>query len=355
MVLAQACGLNRVAALLAGLLGRKEASLRQQLREWYYERTAKRGAQRVDWSVGDCFGPLLAWVLRLWRGDEGRLVLALDATSLKKVFVVLSISVLYRGCAIPVAWQVLPEGKPGSWQKPWLELFAQLHGAVPVEWQVLVLADRGLYARWLWEAIRTNGWHPFLRLNLRGFYRPRGQSTFRRMGHLLPTPGSCWSGRVTCFAHNSVEGTLLASWGGGHPEPWLILTDLDPQAAHVTWYGMRAWIEAGFKDLKHDGWDWHKTRMRDPGRAERFWLALAVATLWTVSVGGQADALLPASQLEDLPILHIARRSKKHPAPPRQLSCFQRGLMTILIALLNRHPFPVGYLIPEPWPLKTYP
>ncbi len=34
-------------------------------------------------------------------------------------------------------------------------------GAVPDEWQVLVLADRGLYARWMWDAIRACGWHPF--------------------------------------------------------------------------------------------------------------------------------------------------------------------------------------------------
>ncbi len=25
----------------------------------------------------------------------------------------------------------------------------------------LLLADRGLYARWLFEAIGGNGWHPF--------------------------------------------------------------------------------------------------------------------------------------------------------------------------------------------------
>jgi hypothetical protein len=42
-------------------------------------------------------------VLSLWPADEPRLALALDATTLKKRFTVLAISVLYRGCAIPVA------------------------------------------------------------------------------------------------------------------------------------------------------------------------------------------------------------------------------------------------------------
>lgn len=182
------------------------------------------------------------------------------------------------------------------------------------------MADRGLYAHWLYEAIRACGWHPFLRINMRSRYRPHGTAAFLPMSQLLPSPGSAWAGRVTCFANHSVEGTLLASWGAHYKEPWLILTDLPPELASAAWYGMRSWIEDSFKDLKRDGWQWQKTRMTDPARAARFWLALAVATLWVVSVGGEADANLPASSLDNLPPTHIARRLKSHPAQPRQLS-----------------------------------
>ena len=52
---------------------------------------------------------------------------------------------------------------------------------------------------------------------------------------------------------------------------------------------------------KRGGWGWHQTKMVDPERAERLWLAIAVATLWAVSVGGEADANLPVSSLEALP------------------------------------------------------
>ncbi|NEP10046.1 MAG: hypothetical protein F6K14_07465 [Symploca sp. SIO2C1] len=37
--------------------------------------------------------------------------------------------------------------------------------------------------------------------------------------------------------------------------------------------------------MKKNGCHWHKTRLREPARAERIWLAMAVATLWTVTVG----------------------------------------------------------------------
>src|SRR5918911_5622997 len=62
-------------------------------------------------------------------------------------------------------------------------------------------------------------------------------------------------------------------------------------------------IEGGFKDIKRGGRQWHQTKMTDPARATRLWLAIAVGTLWAVSVGGEVDATLPASSLQELPAL----------------------------------------------------
>jgi hypothetical protein len=355
IVLAKSCGLTSVALALASNLGGKESNFRQRLREWCWDKHDKQGKRRVDWEVSHSFVPLLKWILALWSPEERRLVLAMDATSLKKLFVVLCISVVYRGCAIPIAWAILPEGQKGSWKEPWLKLFTCLQGHTPTDWWVMVTADRGLYARWLYEAIQGCGWHPFLRINQRSLYRPKGASDFRPMSQLLSAPSSIWAGKVTCFAVHSVEGTLLACWGANHLEPWLSLTDLPPQNASAAWYGMRSWIESSFKDLKRDGWQWQNTRMSDPARATRLWLALSVATLWVVSVGGAADAKLPTYDLSHLPPTHIARKTISHTAKPRQISCFTRGLILVLASLMHHRLPLLGQFFPEPWPLKTYP
>jgi hypothetical protein len=355
IILARTCGQSKVVTALACHLKEKEDNLRQRLREWNWDKKDKQGKKRTDWQVNQNFVPLLKWILTLWPKEERQLVLAIDATSLKKLFVVLSISVVYRGCAIPIAWAVSREGKPGAWKEPWLGSFKLLEKSIPSDWLVIVMSDRGLYAPWLYKAIQACGWHPFMRINMKSKYRPKGAADFRRISQLLSCPGSFWSGEVTCFAHNSIECTLLACWGSQYKQPWLILTDLPPESASAAWYGMRSWIEDGFKDLKRDGWQWQNTRMADPARAARFWLALAVATLWVVSVGGEADANLPASSLELLPLTHIARRTKKRPSKPRLLSCFTRGLFTILAALIAQQSIPLGVFIPEPWTLKTYP
>ncbi len=354
MVLARSCGITSVAALLAPLLGAKENTVRQRLREWCYDKDHKRGSQRQQLDVTTCFAPLLRWILTWWPPAEARLVLAMDASTLGQRFTVLAISVVYRGCAIPVAWTMVEATQQGSWRPHWEALFDQLHGSVPCDWTVLVLADRGLYARWLYQHIVKHGWHPFLRLNLGGQVRPAGAATFRPLTTLAPGIGSAWAGRVTCFASpaSQLSCTLLARWDEGYAAPWLIATDLAPEVAEAAWYGMRAWIEGGFKDFKRGGWQWQQTKMTDPRRAARLWLALAVATLWVVSVGGEADATLPVSSLDALPEAHVARRRTTGRSRPRLLSCFRRGLLTILVALLKGQPLPFGRFLPEPWPTE---
>ena len=130
MVLAKSCGITSVVALLADVLGASAPTLRQQLREWYYDAQDKKGKQRQEVDVTLCFGPLLGWIVSWWPASECRLALGMDATTLTDRFTVLCISVLYRGCAIPVAWKVLREGEKGAWEPYWKALFTALQGQV---------------------------------------------------------------------------------------------------------------------------------------------------------------------------------------------------------------------------------
>lgn len=350
IVLAHACGLSRVSQQVAALTGQRAGAVRQRLREWYWEKGAKKGSSRQELEVGGCFAPLLGWVLSWWPSQERRLALAMDASNLGATFLVLSISVVYRGCAIPVAWKVLRAHKKGAWKSEWLELLGRLHPVIPPDWCVLVLADRGLYANWLFHAAQQLGWHPFLRINLGGLFRQRNSSQFLPLSHFVPHTEGAWAGTGVGFKTHPIQATLLTCRTAQHSEPWLIVTDLAPEQAHSTWYGMRAWIENGFKLTKRGGWQWQHTRMLDPARATRFWLALAVATLWVVSVGGEADVTLPPSSLHDLPETHIARRYDHAPKPIRLLSCFCLGITIILADLINHQPLPLGRFVPEPWP-----
>jgi hypothetical protein len=245
MVLAQSCGLTTVAVVVGLLLHTSPLTLRQQLREWCYAAADKKGPKRREVAVAPCFAALLRWVLAWWPAAERRLVVAMDATTLGARFSVLVLSVVYRGCALPVAWVVVPTTQQGSWRPHGEGLFTLLQDSVPADWTVLVLADRGLYARWLYRHIVAVGWHPFLRIKQGSHFRPLGSAAFRPLHTVVPQVGTHWCGVIDCFVKPScrLRCTLLACWSAPHAEPWLVLTDLPPEVAQVAWYGMRTWIE----------------------------------------------------------------------------------------------------------------
>lgn len=354
MILARSCGISSVTLLLSCLLQTNPANLRQRLREFYYDKQDKRGKKRTDLKVEACFVHLLAWALSLWQGQQ--IALALDATTLGARFQVLVVSLLYRGCAIPVAWTLLPAHQKHAWRREWLRMLRLLWCAVPPQMTVIVLADRALYARWLFRRLVRLGWHPLLRINNRGAFRPQGQDRFVPFLTLLPTPGSVFCGRGTAFCTKSaqLECTLLACWREGCKDPWLLLTDLAPEAGEACWYGFRAWIEQGFKVLKRAGWQWQNTRMTDPHRASRVWLVLSVATLWLLSVGA-AEAPENGVSEGTLVLLSPDWLKKPRPLPATRLAMhrvFRVGWVRILTALLRQDPLPRAGFLPEPWPLS---
>ncbi len=87
-------------------------SRRQYLREWLYDGSDRARPGKTELDVSLCFAPLLRWVLAWWR--SGRLALAIDPTLKGDDTTAIVISVVYRGCAIPVAWRIMRANRPGA-------------------------------------------------------------------------------------------------------------------------------------------------------------------------------------------------------------------------------------------------
>jgi hypothetical protein len=181
------------------------------------------------------FVPLLAWVVGQGAGTQW--ALALEAPTVGTRLTGLALSVVSRGCAIPVAWTVLPATAQQAWRREWWRLRRQGRRAVPRAWTVIVLADRGLYARWLWRRITRLGWQPLLRINTGGTLRPTGQGRGVPLQTWVPTPGTTWQGTGIAFTgrHRQLHGTLLACWEPGEKDPWLLLPDVPPEASTACW------------------------------------------------------------------------------------------------------------------------
>ena len=337
LVLAHTCGLATVALTLAARLGQAVNTVRQRLREFYQPADQKAGRGRTALDPTTCCAPLVRWVTAGWA--DKRVALALDATNLGDRFHVLAAAIVYRGCSIPVAWAVLPAGVKDPWNPHWVRLLDRVGAALGRGWTVPVLTDRGLESTELFRAVVGRGFHPLMRVKARGSFRPDGWHKFYPLDTFAAREGRRFAAAGTAYRTAPLSCTLLACRVAGCADGWLVLTDLPASSADACWYALRTWIEQGFKVIKRGGWQWQRARMEHADRAERLWVAVSVATLWLVEVGGLAE-LEPRA--ETVPPLGRLDRPRAH-------RLFRVGLAIIRAGLLSGE-VRTGRFQPEPWP-----
>jgi len=198
----------------------------------------------------------------------------------------------------------------------------------------------------LWQAIRAQGWHPVMRVRTDCTFAPTGGPR-RPARALVPAAGHAWVGTGVAFKPAKRQaGTLLVVWEAGQSAPWVLLTDLAPAAVGVVWYGLRVWVELGFKVLKSVGWQWQRTQRDDPERVARHWLVLAVATLWTVAVGTRVEEAT-ARAICPTRLWHPPRQAR---AVRRVVSVFAQGWSWLVRQVACGRVWRRLWLLPEPWP-----
>ena len=170
---------------------------RQYLREWLYDGSDRARPCKTQLDVTLCFAPLLRWVLSWWR--SGRLALAIDPTLNGDQTTAIVISVLYRSCAVPVAWCIHHATQRGSWTDPTVKLLRELAPAVPHDMTVIVLCDRGIASPKLWKQIRAQGWHPCMRYRKNITFCADGGSRLPAYA-FLTRPDTAWVGQGTAFS-----------------------------------------------------------------------------------------------------------------------------------------------------------
>jgi hypothetical protein len=206
---------------------------------------------------------LLRVILDLWTDD--RLILGMDASYRRDDVVLLRLSVLYRGTALPIGWVLVPANTPGAWAPHWERLLAWAATVLDATRLVVVVTDQGLWSPQLWHAIRDHGWHPVMRVQDRATFTPTGQHR-QRVRDLAGGPGRGWIGTGTACtdAAKRLDGTLATVWDPQADAPWALLTDLPPSQLDPAWYALRMWDEEGVRSSTSMGWDWQRGQLQDP-------------------------------------------------------------------------------------------
>ena len=83
--------------------------------------------------------------------------------------------------------------------------------------------------------------------------------------------------------------------------------------------------------------------------------AVAVATLWLLSVGGEAEETIPASTVLDVTALVPQPARPRRATRLRLVSVLRRGWTLRLVAWRDQAPLPLGRCVPAPWPAVPVP
>ena len=117
---------------------REFSAVRQRLRERLYDGADRSTPSPNQIDVCARFRAADRLVPSLWK--SGDLALAIDPTTLSDRLSVIVVSVVYRGCAIPVDWVVMS----GKWIAPADGLLELLSVAIPTSMRATLMTDRGL-------------------------------------------------------------------------------------------------------------------------------------------------------------------------------------------------------------------
>ncbi len=250
-------------------------------------------------------------LLESWAGQT--IVLMLDETPRANDLRVLNVRVAYRHRALPLAANCYrTDALPRPMPRLVLSLLRQVHGALPRDARVVLLADRGLAWPVVIDFCRAHGWHYVVRLLGTTKVRfPDGSE--RAVRALAPRRGRRWLGAAEVFKKAGWRGAnVVATWERDQDEPWLLLTDERASLRHCRLYAKRVWVEESHRDDKRGAFHWEQSRVDDPVHALRLLLLIALAMILAASAGSQ--------------VIKAGGRRALDPARRRRLSVVQLGL-----------------------------
>lgn len=272
VVLARHCAPSRVAEKLSRV--GKADTVQRRLERFLHN-------PRIDWQ--ECCRAWAKWVLSHFQGE--RIILLVDETKLANHLSVIVVGLAYRGCCIPLAfWCYSPKAWPMKQVELIATLLAWIAPSIPLGIIPLVQADRGIgTSPDLLRILVQMGWYFEVRV--------QKNTRLRREAHedcplaaLVSQAGQTWQGSGKVFKKAGwLDADVLVLWGTAYSECWCLVTN----CPWVTgWdYAIRYWQEAGFRDLKSDGWQWQTSRIWTPDHANRLLLVMALAYAWVLTLG----------------------------------------------------------------------
>ena len=254
-------------------------STQRRFRRWL-------GNRRIE--VTPLYGPLIAQALQEWGAHT--LYLALDTSLLWNQYCLVRLSVVYRGRAVPVVWEVMEHRSSSVTHAAYEALLETVPALLPAGVQVVFLADRGFADTELLAQLRRLGWHFRIRIKATFSVLRPGQPVCKVEDFSLAPGRALFLHNVAITAEYFAPVSLALARHSSTGEYWYIVSD-EPTSIHTfTEYGRRFDIEENFLDDKSNGFQLESSLVRDAAALTRLCFVVAVATLYLMAQGTQVVA-----------------------------------------------------------------
>jgi hypothetical protein len=262
-----------------------------QGRAQYAQSTQRRfrrwlGNRRIE--VAPLYGPLIQQALQDW--GTHTVYLALDTSMLWNQYCLIRLSVVYRGRAVPIAWEVLEHGSSSVTHAAYDALLDAVPPLLPAGVKVVFLADRGFADTDLMAQLRRLGWHFRIRIKATFTVMRPGQADCKVEDFALAPGRALFLHTVAITTGQFGPVSLALARHSSTGEYWSIVSDEPTSVRTFAEYGRRFTIEENFLDDKSNGFQLESSLVRDPEALTRLCFVVAVATLYLVAQGTQVVA-----------------------------------------------------------------
>ncbi len=255
---------------------RQAASRVRRFSRWFENKHIK---------VSEVYAPIIQGALASW--GEYTLYLALDTSQLPGGYCLIRLSVLYRGRAVPVAWQVLAHESSSVAFKAYRPLLKEAARLMPGGVKVVLLADRGFCDTKLMAYLSDElSWHYRIRVKANLLCYFQGARIKLSRVSLASGEACFWKDvRLSAQRYGPVHLALGRPYGS--QLTWLVVSSEPTSSTTFQEYGLRFRLEEEFLDEKSNGFQLEDTRLQGAATLSRLCLVLAIATLYLVAQGSK--------------------------------------------------------------------
>jgi len=218
------------------------------------------------------------------------LVVILDGSVVGRGCVALMMHVVYKGRALPLAWQVR-KGKKGHFPEDMhMALVKDVYKLIPAGASVVLLGDGEFDGTALQQMVQGYHWSYVVRTGSHITVEWGGEHFRCETVAACIKPGTLVElrdVRMTEAAYGPLM--LLCCWAKGYKDPLYLITNMDSADEACRLYTKRFRIETFFSDQKSRGFHVHKSHLAEPTRLARLLMASCLAYIWIVYLGARCE------------------------------------------------------------------